>query len=80
MTSGVTAKKKATNVAKTQKNATLVIMDLIDSTFSRAFKQKALEVESNLQSSGQAPTTSPQQYLQLQDEAWNKASYNLAQT
>jgi hypothetical protein len=57
MTSGVTAKKKANDVAKTQKKATLVIMDLIDSTLSSAFKQKALEVESTLQSSGQAPMT-----------------------
>jgi hypothetical protein len=68
MTSGVTAKKKANDVAKTQKKATLAIMDSIDSTFLSAFKQKVLEVESTLQSSGQAPVTTPQR-LQLQDEA-----------
>jgi hypothetical protein len=61
-------KEKANNVAKTQEKATLAIMDLIDSTFSSAVKQKVLEVKSTLQSSGQVPMTSPQR-LQLQDKA-----------
>jgi hypothetical protein len=62
-------------VAKTQKKAALVIMDSINSIFSSVFKQKALAVESTLL----APMTSPQR-LQLEDEAWTKAAYNLAQT
>jgi hypothetical protein len=68
MTAGELAQKRALEVEESQKKATTAVMTGIDSTFGAHFNSE-LPGRTNLPNS---------QVSQLQEEAWNRAAYNLA--